>query len=484
MWIRFLISGAIVIPAGMLHVPWWQLLLIAAGGFGSGRIVEVGVDGLDSGKKQQAVLVLAGGLALGIATFAIGVLPRLRPRPAAREAFTKLPEAPAPAPVAPAHQRPGAWRAVSIAGERACAIRDDRTVWCWGQLPSGGNEAVETSEPIAGLANATAIAVGSQTTCALVDGHAWCLGWNYNGVLGVPPTDSHDLRAEPVRVPIDEPLAAIAVGSNHACALAATGAVWCWGAINRTAQQFTDEPARERAEVRGPTRIAVPPARAIAAGLDVSCAIARDDGALTCWGDLGAHGSYAQATVFSSPTAIAGITDATAIAAGAAEICAAQRAAAPACWGTGPALAERIAQVEALRANGKLPAAPAHVNHLGLVPRFDSIDATNDTLRAGRDALAGEPDPRALHRHDELAGATGLAVGDMHACAIVDGDVRCWGHNYQGQLGDGSRTDSPIRAVDVADIPEATQLAVGELESCALTAAGALWCWGHEEPRR
>ncbi len=41
----------------------------------------------------------------------------------------------------------------------------------------------------------------------------------------------------------------------------------------------------------------------------------------------------------------------------------------------------------------------------------------------------------------EIAGATAIAVGGDHACAIVAGGaVLCWGENNYGQLGDGTTT--------------------------------------------
>jgi alpha-tubulin suppressor-like RCC1 family protein len=36
------------------------------------------------------------------------------------------------------------------------------------------------------------------------------------------------------------------------------------------------------------------------------------------------------------------------------------------------------------------------------------------------------------------AGATDLAVGTTHACALVEGRTLCWGSNQTGALGDGT----------------------------------------------
>jgi alpha-tubulin suppressor-like RCC1 family protein len=67
-----------------------------------------------------------------------------------------------------------------------------------------------------------------------------------------------------------------------------------------------------------------------------------------------------------------------------------------------------------------------------------------------------------------VADAVAVSAGQAHSCAVLrTGVVRCWGHNGQGQLGNGS-TISSTTAVDVIGISTATTVSVGPTYSCAV----------------
>ncbi|MGC4086667.1 MAG: hypothetical protein QM756_01985 [Polyangiaceae bacterium] len=78
------------------------------------------------------------------------------------------------------------------------------------------------------------------------------------------------------------------------------------------------------------------------------------------------------------------------------------------------------------------------------------------------------------------AGATAISSFGDHTCAVVSGGVKCWGLNDQGQLGNGTQTESAV-PVTVAGLTGVTAVAVGDQHSCALTSAGAVKCWGKND---
>ncbi|MEO7387205.1 MAG: RCC1 repeat-containing protein, partial [Gammaproteobacteria bacterium] len=79
--------------------------------------------------------------------------------------------------------------------------------------------------------------------------------------------------------------------------------------------------------------------------------------------------------------------------------------------------------------------------------------------------------------NSRLTNAT-LAAGGNHSCVVIaNGEVRCWGRNGSGQLGNGSTTDSP-QPVTATLFVNAAAVAAGGDSSCALQVDGLAKCWG------
>ena len=75
---------------------------------------------------------------------------------------------------------------------------------------------------------------------------------------------------------------------------------------------------------------------------------------------------------------------------------------------------------------------------------------------------------------------TAIVAGVGHSSAVAaSGGAKCWGSNYEGQLGDGTTT-MRLTPVDVIGLSSGVvAIAAAEIQSCALTSAGEVKCWGN-----
>ena len=83
--------------------------------------------------------------------------------------------------------------------------------------------------------------------------------------------------------------------------------------------------------------------------------------------------------------------------------------------------------------------------------------------------------------------ALGGGLGKQHSCAIrIDGALKCWGHNSNGQLGLGHTTTMGNSAGEMASLPNvnigssktATDVCLGQRHTCVLLNDETIKCWG------
>jgi Regulator of Chromosome Condensation (RCC1) repeat protein/List-Bact-rpt repeat protein len=80
--------------------------------------------------------------------------------------------------------------------------------------------------------------------------------------------------------------------------------------------------------------------------------------------------------------------------------------------------------------------------------------------------------------------AVAISASGWHTCALLlDGTLRCWGDNSDGQLGDGTTISPPAihissTPVTVSGITTGSAIDAGIFHTCALLRDGTAQCWG------
>ena len=301
------------------------------------------------------------------------------------------------------------------------------------------------------------VSTGYAHTCAILDnGDLKCWGSDSNGQLGdgggimdtnVPSSTAIDLGSGRTAV-------AVSAGYSHTCAILDNGELKCWGKNNEGQlgdggiNLYTQAPSSTAIDL-GSGRTAV----AVSAGSTHTCAIL-DNGDMKCWGwdsygMLGDGGSN-DATTEPSSTAIdfgSGRTAVT-VAAGEQHTCAILDNGDLKCWGDD--------------SWGQLGDGASSSSGLN-APSTTAID-----LGSGRTAVA-------------------VSAAREYTCAILDnGDVKCWGRDSQGQLGDGGTTHAysthttapSSTAIDLGSGRTAVAVSSGFHHTCVILDNGEVKCWG------
>lgn len=350
---------------------------------------------------------------------------------------------------------------VEVGYYHSCALRHDGALWCWGQNLHGelgdGTYArrvlpVQATSSASGFGanNIASIAADLYRTCALNDnGRAFCWGHNAFGQIGDGSTTG---RINPVRVEVIGTGVQTLSASHHlSCAVGEFGKAWCWGRNNHG--QVGDGSTTNRSL---PVPVSIAPAlgfrdfniAAVAAGQNHGCA-RNLRGRAFCWGSnhfgqLGDGTTTDRLTPVQVDTSAPGFNgfNIAQISAGESHTCALTSTGRAFCWGR-----NGFGQV-----GHGLPAS-VRVE----LPTAVNTSATGFGVRNIVRIVAG---------------------GDSSCALNVNGRAFCWGKNSYGQVGDGTTIDR-IAPVQLSALGrELRDIAPGFYHSCAIDAAGDVWCWG------
>ncbi|NCU42105.1 MAG: RCC1 repeat-containing protein, partial [Candidatus Moranbacteria bacterium] len=351
----------------------------------------------------------------------------------------------------------------------SCTVREDSTVWCWGdnqygQLGDGSTEMRQGAVQVKGvggvgyLSDIVEITRGSYHTCATkTDGTAYCWGRNDYGRLG---DNTQTQRLTPVQVKgvgnvgFLENVAQISAGNQHTCSLKTDGTAYCWG-YNQSGQ-LGDNTTTSRytpIQVKGVDGVGfLENVSWISLGESHTCAM-KTDGTAYCWGS-NSSGQLGDNTTTSKSTPVqvlgvggsGNLSGVSLISSGYRHACATKTDGTAYCWG--------------YNQSGQL-------GDNTTTSRYTPIQV----LGVGGSGF--------------FSGASQISTGSSHTCATkTDGTAYCWGSNGNGRLGDNTTTQrlAPVQVVGVGGsgyLEGILQISVGSSHTCVIKNTGKTLCWGY-----
>jgi alpha-tubulin suppressor-like RCC1 family protein len=362
-------------------------------------------------------------------------------------------------------------------GERhSCGVDTNHKAWCWGddtylQLGNGMDPSSSTAVAVLSLVGDSQlsavrqISAGANHSCAvLFNNEARCWGDNTFGQLGTTgPSIDHAERVVSIAGGgFLTGVQTIGAGEYFTCALLINGQVRCWGANGggRLGDGTTTQRLRP-VVVRGTNGVApLTGVARLSVGRVHACATL-DNGQARCWG-VGEHGRLGNGTeadrthavVVKNETGSGPLTGVRQVVAGYEHTCARLASRQVRCWGVNSQHQLGIQQ-------------PAVHRLLPVVVRS----------RTGS--------------HPPLSDVASLGSGGDTTCAVLlSHQVRCWGDDGQGELGNGTSTGqvgpvavrSPAFGIDpppsAGNLTGITQVSGGLDHLCARRSNGRAYCWG------
>ncbi len=343
------------------------------------------------------------------------------------------------------------WSDVEAGFSHTCALTTDGEAYCWGNnyyqqtgstadVSCGyGERCVRTPRAVLGGHRFVQIAAGGNMSCGLTAaGALWCWGGGFPGEGTYLGNGTLSSSTMPVRVASDSIFTSVGRVTGGGCALTASGQAWCWGQNSGALGDGSTTPQPSPVPIGGALRFT-----RLANGSH-SCGIATD-AELYCWGGNRWGQLVAGEVPFNNCCAV--VTTPTRTVA------------------TGTYIDVAVGSNDftcAIRTGGQVEC--AGYNGSGVL-------GDNSTI-SHRGTLA------------PVAGglvATQVSAGIESVCVLVtDGSAYCWGENWFGGLGIGTRSDLGEGTPQRVQGGPFTKISVGGGHTCAITPTERLYCWGSD----
>ncbi len=375
----------------------------------------------------------------------------------------------------------GPWERVETSRNHTCAIAADTTLWCWGdnrlgQLGNGTLISNGAPTPVAAVApdRWRSVALGESHTCGIRDDDSlWCWGDAQYGVLADPNVPQSTPLLSPNRA--RGAWTKVAAGAYHTCAISKDRRMRCWG-VNSSGElgDGTTSPSTLGVEVGGGADDWID----VVAGSDHNCG-RREAAGLYCWGDnrYGQIPNSDVGQITSTPVPILTTVDAWtgSVALGRTHSCLIDAENRMSCVGgnsagqlgrgSGP-------HFRPTKLEGEwLDVAARDAMTCALDRQRDAYCWGNSYLTAiGDGTLESRQIPTKI---TEPGPWDAIMAGGGASCVKRGGSRWCWGSNY-GQFGIQGASEYVYlpRQIDDGHFPQTMRL-----HACSVS-AGGLWCWG------
>lgn len=349
------------------------------------------------------------------------------------------------------------FNSISVGSYHSAALKDDNTVWTWGQNDYGrlGDGTIENSATpvqVKGLNDVISVSAGyAHTVVIKKDGTVWAWGANNHGQIGDGTTE---FRTSPVQVKGLTDVIALSICSELNVALKKDGTVWSWGSnynyIQGDGIDFSTTPVQLN-QIKDVLSVSVSGTNLI---------ILKKDG--TIWG-LGNNFMYQLGNddwdfYTSTLVQIKGLTEIVSVCSGDCLTVALKNDGTV--WAVGSNMngemggsstenyTYNIVQIKGISDVANISVDDSHIIALkndGTVWEWgqDFLDTFNESVEDYYKKIA-------LTQVKGLTGMVEISSGYMHSMALKnDGTIWSWGYNKYGELGDGTNINSPSAPVKV-----------------------------------